>query len=112
MKSQSVTPKPVVVTTICSECGLAWDAHGEKPTTSDCIRLLKAELAKRPTVQPYVYPTYPQYPYYIPNVVSYRIWYSGQTNAGGLYQNNQSINCVSNTATPAVATNTCTAVAA
>lgn len=56
-------PKPVVVTTICSECGLPWEAHGDEPTTGDCIRLLKIELAKRPSVaiaQPYVYPVYPQ----------------------------------------------------
>lgn len=41
-------PKPVVVTTICSECGLDWDDHGDNPTTSDCVRLLKIELARRP----------------------------------------------------------------
>ncbi len=61
-------PKPVVVETICSECGLDWEPHGENPTTSDCIRLLKAELAKprsvtiAPYVQPWPYPVYPLYP--------------------------------------------------
>lgn len=39
-------PQPVVVRTVCSECGLDWDGHGDKPTFADCIRLLKAEVAK------------------------------------------------------------------
>ncbi len=105
-------PQPVVVTTICSECGLAWEAHGDKPTTSDCIRLLKAELAKRPTVtvrpwiQPYPYPVYPSYPY----------WYQYQGISGGTIQANtgysQAINYSSNTVdykTPAIEA-TCSAV--
>lgn len=54
-------PKPVVTATICSECGLDWDLHGENPTQSDCIRLLKTELAMRPTTI-----TYPVYPYIQP----------------------------------------------
>jgi hypothetical protein len=57
-------PQPVVVSTICSMCGLDWQLHGEKPTTEDCIRLLKAELANRPPTVitiPTVYP-YPVYP--------------------------------------------------
>lgn len=65
------TPQPVPVTTICSMCGLGWELHGKTPTTEDCIRLLKIELAKRPNtitipyVQPYVYPVYPRtYPWY------------------------------------------------
>ena len=61
-------PKPVVVETICSECGMDWDLHGENPTTSDCIRLLRAELAIRPrsiTIQPYVQPYSPAiYPWW------------------------------------------------
>lgn len=107
------TPKPVVVTTICSECGLAWEAHDDKPTTSDCIRLLKIELAKRPsgiTIQPYVYP-YVVQPYVYP-------WYQWQHNTGGQIISGgtytQAINCSSNTVdykTPITATS-CTAVAA
>ncbi len=53
--SKQVKPAPVVVSTICSMCGLAWEQHGEDPTTEDCIRLLKLELARRPAwinVQP------------------------------------------------------------
>jgi hypothetical protein len=42
-------PYPVVVTTICSLCGLPWDDHGDKPTAEDCVRLLLVELAKTPT---------------------------------------------------------------
>jgi hypothetical protein len=102
-----VTPQPVVVTTICSECGLAWESHGDKPTTSDCIRLLKIELAKRP-VQPYIYPTpiYPQYPNYLP----YRVWYSNT--AGGQYAAGTAQNFNCNTATPAISVNSCSAVSA
>lgn len=54
-------PKPVVVTTICSECGLDWDDHGDNPTTSDCVRLLKVELERRPRPVTY-YPNW-TYPY-------------------------------------------------
>lgn len=50
-------PQPVVVTVLCSLCDLSWDAHGEKPTTEDCIRLLKAELRSRPKPIPYWYNT-------------------------------------------------------
>lgn|ERR1019366_1365045 len=48
-------PEPVAVTTICSVCGLPWHDHGKDPTTEDCIRLLKAELASKsiPGYQPY-----------------------------------------------------------
>ena len=42
-----MTPKPVVQTTICSDCGLDWTLH-KKATSSECIRLLKDALAKRP----------------------------------------------------------------
>lgn len=55
-------PQPVVVTTICSMCDQPWEAHGDKPTTEDCIRLLKQQLAMRPVVkwvQPYQYPSWP-----------------------------------------------------
>jgi hypothetical protein len=39
-------PEPIVVSTICSQCGLNWDLHGDNPSLLDCIRLLKAEIAK------------------------------------------------------------------
>lgn len=55
-------PKPVPLHVVCSECGLPWDAHiatgaarkgnPKSPgpvSPSECIRLLKAELAQRPT---------------------------------------------------------------
>lgn len=35
-------PKPIPVEMICDLCGGSWKAHGENPTTDDCIRLLKA----------------------------------------------------------------------
>ena len=45
-------PKPVPKTVVCSICDLPWEDHtkGRKtePTADVCIRLLKAELAKRP----------------------------------------------------------------
>jgi hypothetical protein len=41
-------PKPVVQRTVCSECGLDWDKHSAKPSLADCVKLLKAELARRP----------------------------------------------------------------
>lgn len=66
-KVEHTTPEPVVVQTICSMCGLAWERHGEDPTPEDCIRLLKAELATRPVIVSYpinpVYPVYPQWQY-------------------------------------------------
>jgi hypothetical protein len=56
-------PKPVVTSTVCSECGLAWDDHGESPTLADCVRLLLARPVVSPTiVLPYTIntPWYPQ----------------------------------------------------
>jgi hypothetical protein len=44
-KSSEPMPEPVIVKTICSLCDEPWELHGDKPTTLDCIRLLKA----RPT---------------------------------------------------------------
>jgi hypothetical protein len=44
-------PEPVAKLTVCSLCGLDWSLHGEKPTMADCIRLLKAELERRPHSQ-------------------------------------------------------------
>lgn len=64
-------PQPVPVTTVCSMCGLGWELHGKTPTTEDCIRLLKIELAKRPHYtppviipQPYPVPYQPYRPYW------------------------------------------------
>ena len=55
-------PSPVPVETVCSVCGFAWTLHGSDPTTDDCIRLLKVELAKKPVPVPYIQP----YPYWVP----------------------------------------------
>lgn len=45
-------PAPVSKVVVCSVCGLPWEDHtkGRKtaPTADVCIRLLKAEIAKRP----------------------------------------------------------------
>ena len=59
-------PQPVVVETVCSECGLDWDLHGDKPTLVDCIRLLRDELARRSAPSPVTitYPIQPVYPGY------------------------------------------------
>lgn len=67
-KNVAPKPEPVAVQTICSMCGLDWKRHGRNPTTEDCIRLLKQELASRPvtpTVAPYVPVPYP-YPVPVP----------------------------------------------
>ena len=42
-------PKPVPTRVVCSVCGLDWERHGEKPGYEICIKLLKADLAKKPT---------------------------------------------------------------
>lgn len=44
------TPEPVAKETVCSLCGLDWDKHPKKKslTAEDCVKLLKAELARRP----------------------------------------------------------------
>lgn len=39
-------PQPIVVRTLCSLCDEEWEAHGDDPTTLDCIRLLKAAKVK------------------------------------------------------------------
>jgi hypothetical protein len=67
-KTAKAKPEAVPVNTICSVCGLPWHDHGEDPTTDDCIRLLKAELARRPLTvpvpHPYPVPVYPKRPWY------------------------------------------------
>lgn len=40
-------PRRKVIQVACSECGLDWKEHGEKPSLEDCVRLLKVELAKK-----------------------------------------------------------------
>ena len=65
----SAKPRPVHLNVVCSECALPWDDHGDKPTLSDCIGLLKAELARRPKS-----PNFLQWPYY-PNYPSQRAPY-------------------------------------
>jgi len=98
-------PKPVVVKTICSECDLPWEDHGENPTTSDCIRLLKSAATQRPScgcydIHPYRYYIYP-----------YQWWPQLQTTwttGGTRYLSTTSRYTVQ---TPAIET-TCTAVSA
>jgi hypothetical protein len=62
-------PHAIVVQTICSLCGLDWVDHGEDPTAEDCIRLLKAEVARKSAFPVYWYP-----PYQVPWVSPW--WYS------------------------------------
>lgn len=96
-------PEPVAVTTVCSMCGLDWKLHGKTPTTEDCIRLLKLELARRPHyVPPVIIPQpYPVVPYRPP----YQPWWG--TTSGGSYQ---TVNC--STATPTVSSRSPHAVSA
>jgi hypothetical protein len=56
MKSQKPQkPHAVVVKTICSMCGLDWNDHGEDAAAEDCIRLLKAEVARKSASPVYWY---------------------------------------------------------
>ena len=41
-------PKPVVVTTICSLCGLDWERHGAEPTTPSRMNGLSVGSMTRP----------------------------------------------------------------
>jgi hypothetical protein len=41
-------PEPVPQNVVCSVCGMQWHQHGDNPGLMTCIRLLKAELARRP----------------------------------------------------------------
>lgn len=51
-------PKPKATKIVCDTCGLDWSLHKKSNTDSaplsECVRLLKAELAK-PRTQPYIY---------------------------------------------------------
>ena len=78
----SSKPTPVVVTEVCSLCGLDWRRHGKNPTSEKCIELLLAEvraLNAQLAVRPISYPVpYPQ-PYPVPYPVrpvwpSYPMW--------------------------------------
>lgn len=40
-------PQPIPKSVICDQCGLDWGLH-KKATLTECVRLLKAELVKRP----------------------------------------------------------------
>lgn len=113
-------PKPVVVTTICSECGLAWEAHGKNPTTADCIRLLKIELAKRPKTTVTYYPLYPyvapyqfypaQYTYGNTTTLTTTTGTSG--NVQGYNSNTLGDGHTLTVNTPATSTITCSAISA
>jgi hypothetical protein len=55
----TLTPEPQPTNVVCSACGLPWAKHltgprKQKPTLEDCVRVLKAELASRPSRMPYV----------------------------------------------------------
>jgi hypothetical protein len=49
VRTVPATPQPKTVKVVCDVCGQDWKAHGTKPTLEDCVRLLKAALAKQPT---------------------------------------------------------------
>lgn len=82
-------PEPVVVSTICSLCDQPWESHGDKPTTLDCIRLLKLKainpfptIIYRDRVVPSPYPVYPQ-PYVRPYWQIPPVWSTCETISGG-----------------------------
>lgn len=53
MAKRTPKPAPVVTQTICSICGEDWAQHQEvdgEVSTLECVRLLKAQLATRPTI--------------------------------------------------------------
>jgi len=45
-------PEPISKYIVCSECGLSWENH-KKKSIDECVRLLKAELARRPRLNQY-----------------------------------------------------------
>lgn len=105
-------PSPVVVTTICSLCDEPWEAHGDKPTAEDCVRLLKAKLAAasvRPIVieRPYPYPVSPWRPHPYWHQPSW-IVSSGNTSQGAANVGGQLTNTVEYR-TPAAIEVTCRA---
>lgn len=67
--AMNLKPHPIVVSQVCSLCGLDWPRHGDSPTGKTCIDLLKADLqtarvqlAHRPFVQPIPYVPWPRWP--------------------------------------------------
>lgn len=46
-------PSPIASAHVCSACGLDWKRHGDKPSLSKCVELLKADLtrARRPSYE-------------------------------------------------------------
>lgn len=40
------SPKPIPTAHVCSECGLDWQRHGNKPTLAKCVELLRVEVAR------------------------------------------------------------------
>jgi hypothetical protein len=90
-----VKPNPVVITTICSDCGLDWDDHGENPTSAVCIRLLKEALARKPTTVTTIYPwvqPWPQVPYVQPGRIYPSTTFGGST--GGYARGNSGGNAL------------------
>jgi hypothetical protein len=56
-------PEPKPTNVVCTVCGLDWKAHEQNSTAAkkrttvtleDCVRVLKAELARRPKQNPWV----------------------------------------------------------
>ena len=70
-------PKPIVTQTLCDTCGLSWDLHVPNRKgiveADECVRLLKAELSRRPQYVPQYVPVYPR-PWVNPLPVP---WYGG-----------------------------------
>ena len=90
-------PEPQPLNIVCSNCGLDWNRHGDKPTVEKCIELLKGDLARekartapRPYPQPYPVPyPYPQpIPYrpYVPNPYPWRQppYWASPSQTGGI----------------------------
>lgn len=72
------TPKPKHTATVCDACGIDWKRHtdrmetsDQKPTTDDCIALLKADLAAEQLRKPVPYPSYPPALFRFPQVGPY-----------------------------------------
>lgn len=38
------TPEPVMMSAVCSSCGLDWQEHTHTPTVMDCVTLLRRKL--------------------------------------------------------------------
>ena len=60
-------PYPISNNLVCSECGLGWSLHPDKPRRRDCIKLLKENIRNR--AYPYItytntYPVIPKSPWW------------------------------------------------